>query len=743
MRTAKTNLHLATSARLFPSRFHIARIAISPPPIMSVYVAPSHLSCHEHVVDEKTSSLERPLDYPAALLKERSRLPEFLYILVEGLDPSGIRARKARSSDDFTKQGIEAHLWHKFDDTVTTGLISAYKNEETALKYRPCPNLGNCKGPSGQAQLLTLSMKGLGPGWVTVSPGVHVPVWGQIGERDTPIANYPANLWICLEEARVVLGLEERLGARGEWLACGFMSAARVIKQVKLPSRQPEEEHMERVFDDQEKKETDKSARERRRIEDEREKEQIREVETAHANVERRDSSRSLKPSERPRIPVRKSSLMLRVPRPKEDHPFHKLAITTRDVRVSYTHADPERAASLMKYALMMSHGKRLEDETTWLQETPPKSGLSRASSTLTIDNGSRPEEEAEAESVVRRTSPRESQHRGSSDLDTIPEETGSMMTPSESSRPSSGQQAVNERLDSRHRHREVHYYAPSRGESDTQSIREDRSRNSRSAAPSPSRSMFESQHTRQAAPEQLGDLSIRARLSRNELLTELLEDDDSALAEYARLSLQDPGALEAERRLDNRASRRESHSDVERYRRIVARQKERERHDSASSLTSIRQPRNDRYEAQQHSAPASSSVYSSFHIPELSDFNDDVPHASVEYPPHPHELDRGRERERERGREEKIPTHSKHLPTQPDSHYQQTYSSLPPKHPARISSRSEPFLAKRKEWKEKGDQMRERLADLTKTKKRGKRDLWDRSSGESDLWGDAGRDGR
>jgi hypothetical protein len=60
---------------------------------------------------------------------------------------------------------------------------------------------------------------------------------------------------------------------------------------------------------------------------------------------------------------------------------------------------------------------------------------------------------------------------------------------------------------------------------------------------------------------------------------------------------------------------------------------------------------------------------------------------------------------------------------------------------PERTPSRSEPFLAIGKEWKEKGNEIRGRFAELTsksRTKRKGRKDLWDRSDG--DLWSDAGK---
>jgi hypothetical protein len=726
---------------------------------MSVYVVWSHVLPHQYRANEMTSSLDRPLDYPAALLKERSRLPDLLHIVVDELDASGLTAKRAWSNDAFTKQGIEAHLSHKLDNAATSGLISAYESAETALKYRPYTNAQNSKGPFGQAQLLTLSMEGLGPGWMTISPSVHIPVWGQTGPQYSPISNYKANLWICLEEARVVLGLDERLGARGEWLACGLILAARVIKQVKLHIRQPEKESVERVFDDQEKQEADKAAkRERRRREEKMEQGEPQKAERGPVEVTRANSSRSLKPSERPHIPVRKSSLnslALKVSQVKDDQPPPKLAITTREARISLTYADHNRAASLMKYALLISHGKRLEAETSWLQQTTESSDLGRASSTRTIDNGSRAEEEAESGSVIRRPKQRDVTHRVSSDLDTIPEETRSTLTPSESSRPSSkleAQQPVNGRSDSRQRRREVQYYVPSRGGSDTHSIQEDRKRNSRSAAPSPSRSMFEHQQepSRQTAVvEETRERALRTRLSRTEHLSALLDDDDSALAEYARLSLQDPDALATEQRhvsheretVDTRRSRRDAYSDVEGYRDIVTRQKEQSRHDSASSLTSVpithhRQTWTHRSEVQQQNPalPASSSVYSSLYLPELWDF--EVPHASVEQPPHPHDLERERSRDRSQPRNQQ-----ETLGAEKDRQVHDDLPTIRVQTPERTPSCSEPFLAIGKEWKEKGNEIRGRFAELTsksRTKRKGRKDLWDRSDG--DLWSDAGK---
>jgi hypothetical protein len=669
---------------------------------MSVYVGPSHIAQREPIANEVISSLDRPLDYPAALLKERRCLPEALYIMVGEIGANGLVATKPWDNDNFTKQGIEAHLWHKFDDTVTSGLISAYEKEETAVTYRPYTNPQYVKGRPGHAYLLTLSMEGLVPGWMTAGPGIHVPVWGQKGPRDNPLANFKANLWICLEEARAVLGLDERLGASGEWLACGLILRAKVVVQIKLELRRSEMERLERVFDDEDKEEADKAAKRERRL---------REAETeiakeAHMKAKKEDTSRSRKAAERPQIPVRKSSInslvAIRVNQSNNQQP-PKLSVTTRDARISYTHANQDRAASLMKYALLMSHGKKLEAETTWLMETTPDTGLNRTPSILTYDTTdmSHTQEQTDTGNAPRRPN----RERQPADLNTIPEELRSMMTPSESSRPSSRQQPRN---DSRHRRREVNYYVPSRAGSDAQE------RNGRSAAPSPSRSMFEHQQ-QQSNPR---ERSLRTRLSRTELLKALLQDDDPVIAEYAHFSLKEPAALEEGKRrvtYDEDAVRQ----GVEEHRRIIARH-EAHRLDSISPRTKSSHTVTPNEVQQQQPPRPSLSVYSSH------DGYIDVPHASVEHPPHPHDLQQQHDREGKiplSPQEEKIPAE----PHEPDE---------PATHTTRAPSRSDPFLQKSKEWKEKGNELRDRLAGLGsigRKKGKGKKDMWD-------MWGDAGK---
>lgn len=428
------------------------------------------------------------------------------------------------SLDAFTKSNIEAHLAQKSDSAVVKGLITAYEDEETALHH--------AKG--GKVAKLTLSTDGLVAGWQITNKGTKVPIWFVSEESKNAGTREQRNLWICLEEARVVLDINERLGEKGTWLACGPG-----LKQVVTGSLRPQEgrktreeqaEPVHRVFDDEEKEEADRQARqEPRRLA--RDTEHIKNTE----KLGRKDSSRPLQP---PKIPTRKSSLkslLLKAKTPSSDAQAPKLRVTTRDATISLTNADQHRAASLMKYALLMAHGKRIEAEETWLLETTPSGrSKSRRESIRTIGDGNKTEDDTESR--------RDQGSEGAKNL----------LTPQDTSRASSRQSSVHA------------YDVPSDNDSYSSQDRHVRSR--RSAAPSPSQSLLGCRR-QEADLETEPEPVLPVRRSRRDLLIELQSDEDALLREYARVSLLDSAAFK-----DQRDNRREvSHEiDHEAYNRDV-----------------------------------------------------------------------------------------------------------------------------------------------------------------------------
>jgi hypothetical protein len=384
-----------------------------------------------------------------------------------------------------------------------------YEGEHTASRKRPHTGKVGENSKSSDAIVTIIDTSGMTAAWMSVEKGVRLPVWVDQGRRGIDNADSEYDLWICLEEVKVVLQLDENLGDRDEWFACGFIPQNRIVVRHDSPNT----EYPERVFNDEEKEEADKQARHNRRHMDR--KRLQAERQQSERRIKRTQSSAFLKV---PQIPVRKSSLNTlagkAVSEPKKETTSpSKLCIDTRDVSVSLTNSDPQRAASLMKYALLMAHGQRFEAEKSWLAETTPAAGgKNRERSSRTIDDGSLKERQD-----------------GFSHRDT-----GAYLTPPESSRGSSTRRDTRGRRDCRGDPAKVSRYEVALS-NDDQSSRERGRRTRRSAAPSPSQSMLGYHGEGPDRP------SLQPRRSRRDLLLELQSDEDSVLREYARVSLKDP----------------------------------------------------------------------------------------------------------------------------------------------------------------------------------------------------------
>ncbi|RMZ70066.1 ferric reductase [Pyrenophora seminiperda CCB06] len=462
--------------------------------------------------------LTQPTDYPAAFLKRRINAPEYLYIAVTEANKIAISLAIPHYGkySEYTKSNLEAHLARKpEDDHATSSLVSTYESEAAALK---CATYSNKRIDSEKKGTLALCMKGIIPGWLVLAKGVHVPVW--IEQKRDLTETVKDDVWICLQEARIVLGIDERLGEKEEWLACPPVIRHKISKSM-----------VERtVVDDEEREEPDKrQARRQQHRMDENEGEAQCD-QASHAKLRRSSSKASLLPP--PHIPTRKSSLRSLSRKitslPEESSSATaassspKLKITTRDATISLTNADHHRATSLMKYALLVAHGKRIEAEETWLLETVPlNQSVSRAGSLHTIgEEGDVQGEEEEEDGDIGCEG-------------AAPEtDTRSYITPPESWR-GSAHQCNSDYYDADDDHNTSARAATCQGE-DSDSIPEDRGRTKRSTAPSPSRSML-SQHVQKMRET----LPLPPRRSRRELLLELQTDEDSLLREYARVSLQ------------------------------------------------------------------------------------------------------------------------------------------------------------------------------------------------------------
>ncbi|CAG5152916.1 uncharacterized protein ALTATR162_LOCUS2961 [Alternaria atra] len=453
--------------------------------------------------EEEFMSIEQPRSYPAALLTKRHLIPNHLHIVIEWSSVDDIHSSKEFNYDALNKSSIEAH----FQRNVASSFISLYETEDTASRKRPHTEKVRGKSQPYDAVKVEIDTTGMTPAWICVEYGVHIPVWFEQQSRQSEDVHNGEILWFCLEEVKAVFLMDNGLGEKGEWLACGSIPQGRVI----IHSKSSDSEPPRRVFNDEEKHKSDRQAR-CDRIRTENERVRLNQQEFAHIFKKKE----SIKIS--PQIPNRKSSLKSlackAVSEPKEEaNKGSKLSLTIRNEEFSWTNAEPQRAASLMKYAILMAHEKKTEAERTWISDTAPSAGdLDRVESRRMIENRSHKEK-----------------HN-----DFAARDLGTPMTPPDSPKNSLRRPNTHERRgrengeDSTQRYELAQY-------DDDQLSRNVRTRVHRSAAPSPSQSMLRFHF------EGENEHSFYPRRSRRESLLELQSDQDSVLREYARVSLQDP----------------------------------------------------------------------------------------------------------------------------------------------------------------------------------------------------------
>jgi hypothetical protein len=444
-----------------------------------------------------------------------------------------IHSSKEFNYDALNKSSIEAH----FQRNVASSFISLYETEDTASRKRPHTEKLRRKSQPYDAVKVEIDTTGMTPAWICVEYGVHIPVWFEQQSRQSEDVLNGEALWFCLEEVKAVLLMDNGLGEKGEWLACGFIPQGRVI----IHSKSSDSEPPRRVFNDEEEHKSDRQAR-RDRIRTENKRVRLDQQEFAHI-FKKKELSRSIKTP--PHIPNRKSSLKSlackAVNEPKEEaKKGSKLSLTIRNEEFSWTNAEPQRAASLMKYAILMAHEKKTEAEQTWVSDTAPSAGdPDRVESRRTIENRSHKE-----------------RHN-----DFAARDLGTPMTPPDSPKDLPRRQDTHERRgrengeDSTERYELAQY-------DDDQLSRNVRRRVHRSAAPSPSQSMLGFHF------EGINEHSLYPRRSRRELLLELQSDQDSVLREYARVSLQDPTILQhVAGRTRHRNINEDSKSRIDNYR--------------------------------------------------------------------------------------------------------------------------------------------------------------------------------
>ena len=306
-------------------------------------------------------TLDSPLEYPAELLKSRFHRTEYLYTVVDGAQH--LDECDNGTLDVFTKAGIEAHLSRKKDCNLN-GLVSTYEDEKIALK----------RGKGENSVKLILRTSGLVPAWLTTGD-IKIPIWvSQKTEGSPRVKHAQPNVWICLDEAKVVLDIPDHLCDKGEWLVHGHSIKQRAAERIatqhsRIPKRNTDVEAYG-VFDDEEREGQDKRSN----------REQHHLVEDKHTeNPSTKDTSYFL---EEPCIPTRKSSLRSLKPKPSNPPPTAttqspQLRLATRNATITLTNADQSHAASLMKYALLMAYGKKPEAEETWPLDTSSISSLS------------------------------------------------------------------------------------------------------------------------------------------------------------------------------------------------------------------------------------------------------------------------------------------------------------------------------------------------------------------------------
>jgi hypothetical protein len=455
-------------------------------------------------------SIQQPRSDQAALLKNRCTIPNHLHIFVARPNVHDISSSQQFNYDALNRSTIEAH----FQRNVASSFISLYESKNTASKKRPHIVKGREETPSYDAIVVDVDTSGMVPAWMSMGNGVHIPVWFEEDIREPEGGHHEEVLWFCLEEVKKVLSMDLNLGEKGEWLACGYIPQSRVTIHSASSISKP----LQRVSNDEEKYEADRQARcERIRVEDER----LPLDQKRHEHMaEEAQSSCSVKAP--PSIPTRKSSLGSLAckdigERKKEVSAGSKISCKTRNVRITVTNADPHSAASLMKYAILMAHGRKTESDETWHAETASLAGDSnRSESILTIENGVPNEERSgfTARHVGTPMTPPASPKERSRQLDTL------------------GRRRHGNGKDLTLRHELAQ-------RDDGQCLEEEPRSLRRSAAPSPSHSMLKSHQERGNAA------SFQDCRSRRDLLIELQSDQDSVLREYAQVSLQDPIILQ------------------------------------------------------------------------------------------------------------------------------------------------------------------------------------------------------
>lgn len=151
--------------------------------------------------------------------------------------------------DSLTTKNIENHLKSRLSRSTSSGFISTFESERTAANF---PYITSASPDPKAADRencikIILDTECLAAAW-KITPGEpKIPIWLERGTLprasgdDSPIPTDDFNtsdvtIWISVDEVRDLLGLNDTCGLKGEWLACGHISAERTCAKASFQS---------------------------------------------------------------------------------------------------------------------------------------------------------------------------------------------------------------------------------------------------------------------------------------------------------------------------------------------------------------------------------------------------------------------------------------------------------------------------------------------------------------------------
>ncbi|OAL47421.1 hypothetical protein IQ07DRAFT_115802 [Pyrenochaeta sp. DS3sAY3a] len=151
--------------------------------------------------------------------------------------------------DNLTTQNIENHLKSRLSRSTISGFISIFESERTAATF---PYITSASPDPKAADMdncikIILDTESLAAAW-KVTPGEpKIPIWLERGalpkvsgdDSTMPTDDFNTSevtLWISVDEVRDLLGLNDTYGQKGEWLACGHISAEKTCAKASFQS---------------------------------------------------------------------------------------------------------------------------------------------------------------------------------------------------------------------------------------------------------------------------------------------------------------------------------------------------------------------------------------------------------------------------------------------------------------------------------------------------------------------------